>query len=212
MHNSPQLAPTLFDTLRVHPYIAAMPRRALLVLFASLYLLCCGCESAPRIRQDPALGPVRIRIHPTFTQVKDWTGDGKPDGIEVVVELLDDLDDPVRASGTLTFELSKYMRGEPNSAGVRLVNPWIAPLVTRDAQLAHWSPALRAYTFQLAYRQINPSDYYVLSVRFESAGGATAAGGGRLFNQIVLSPLHEVAGKHRRVRPAVGEEVSGSRG
>lgn len=176
------------------------------------WVVCAGCESAPKIKPDSAFGPTHVRIHPSFTQVKDWTGDGKLDGVEVVVELLDDFDEPVRAPGTMTFELFKYLKNEPNPAGARVANPWIGSLLTRDDQAAHWSPALRAYTFQLAYPKVGSGQSYVLSVMFEAPGGASQPSGGRLFNQVVLEPLHEKNSNKRRVRPIQGESVGGSRG
>jgi hypothetical protein len=201
------------DTRPAHFYIPHMPRRGLLWLIVIVpWVLCAGCESTAKIKADPSFGPTHVRIHPTFTQVKDWTGDGKLDGIEVVVELLDDFDEPVRAPGKMTFELFRYLRGEPNPAGDRLVNPWVGSLLTREEQAAHWSPALRAYTFQLAYPQVSQGQYYVLSVTFESAGGTTRLGGGRLFNQIILEPLHEKNANRRRVKPVEGDPVGGSRG
>jgi len=190
-----------------------MPRRGLFWLIAIVpWALCAGCEPTVKIKADPSFGPTHVRIHPTFTQVKDWTGDGKLDGIEVVVELLDDFDEPVRAPGTMRFELFRYEKGEPNPAGERLVNPWIGSLVTREEQAEHWSPALRAYTFQLSFPKISAGQTYVLSVTFESAGGTTRPGGGRLFNQIILEPLQEKNSRRRRVKPVQGDPVGGSRG
>ncbi len=177
------------------------------------WVICAGCsDTVSKIRADPSFGPTHVRIHPTFTQVKDWDGDGKLDGIEVVVELLDDFDEPVRAPGTLTFELFRYMKDEPNPAGDRLANPWVGSLITREEQADHWSPALRAYTFQLAYPKIGSGQPYVLSVRFETPGGTTRPGGGRLVNQVVLAPLNEKNSTRRRVRPVEGDPVGGSRG
>ena len=81
----------------------------------------------------------------------------------MVVELLDELDEPVRAPGKLVFELFNYRQDEPNPAGDRLFTPWVGSLLTKEEQAEHWSPALRAYTFQLACPQIGPRQGYVLS-------------------------------------------------
>ena len=43
--------------------------------------------------------PVAMRVHPIFTDVKDWTGDGRADGIEALVEFEDQFGDPTKASG-----------------------------------------------------------------------------------------------------------------
>ena len=133
-------------------------------------------------------GPATLRVHPTFTQVKDWTGDGKPDGIEAVVELLDEFDEPTRGAGTLLFELHAYRRLDPEEAGNRLAPPWTGSLLTKEDQPKHWSPALRAYTFQLPYPQVASGQTYVLAVTFETVGGATREGGGRLFDSRIIEP------------------------
>ncbi len=150
-----------------------------------------GCESHQRIDQQDIVTPRRVRLHPTFTQIKDWTGDGKADGIEAVVEILDEFDEPIRASGTLLFELYDFEKRDPNPAQHRVLNPWNGSLLTKEDQAERWSLALRAYTFQLAYPKVSKSNTYVLKVTFETPGGASRPGGGRLFDQIVLEPADE---------------------
>src|SRR5262245_62034333 len=94
--------------------LPAMHRRlfALGLLVISMLLASAGCDSSsphPRSQTDAALfGPAAMRIHPIFTQVKDWTGDGKPDGIEALIELQDQFGDPTKASGRIVFELYEY--------------------------------------------------------------------------------------------------------
>jgi len=76
--------------------------RHLLTLTIVLFTQSCGqplldLESAP----DTAFfSATSMRIHPIFTQVKDWSGDGKPDGIEVLMEFQDQFGDPAKAAGT----------------------------------------------------------------------------------------------------------------
>ncbi|CAA9406048.1 MAG: hypothetical protein AVDCRST_MAG64-1990, partial [uncultured Phycisphaerae bacterium] len=97
------------------------------------------------------IGPVTVRIHPSFTQVKDWNGDGKPDGVEALLEVRDRWNEPIRATGGVLFELYDYRRGYPDPRGRRLVNPWTASLATVEDQAARWDRVSRAYKFQLAY-------------------------------------------------------------
>src|SRR5690554_6153710 len=65
-------------------------------------ILLAGCNPFDR-GGEPAgpemFDPAAMRIHPVFTQVKDWTGDGQPDGIEALVELTDQFGDPTKGSG-----------------------------------------------------------------------------------------------------------------
>jgi hypothetical protein len=51
------------------------------MVFMIVTMTLCGCSGLqpfPRSETDAQLfGPVSMRLHPIFTQVKDWTGDGK---------------------------------------------------------------------------------------------------------------------------------------
>jgi hypothetical protein len=122
----------------------------------------------------------RMRVHPIFTQVKDWTGDDRADGVEAVVEFTDQFGDPTKASGRILFELYEYQPKNPEVRGRRVVNPWIGSLSNADEQKAHWSRPARSYTFQLAYPEISRGRNYVLTATFERDGG------GRFFAQTLL--------------------------
>jgi hypothetical protein len=159
-------------------------------------------------------GPTTIRIHPTFTQVRDWSGTGKPDGIEATLEILDQFGEPTRATGQVRFELYSYRKDAPDVKGQRLSEPWIAPMDTREQQQEHWNSALRAYTFQLHFPTISTKNYYVLLAQFDLNGGSAAVGesatrsstmpassqvSGRLFDQLIIQPQGEEKerGKYR---------------
>ena len=154
------------------------------MLIVSVFgLVLAGCAShspVPRSPGDAALfAPVSMRIHPIFTQVKDWTGDGKPDGIEALLEFQDQFGDPTKASGTVIFELYNYRRGDADPRGERVVNPWVGSLQTLADQQARWNRTSRTYFFQLEYPAIRDDMTYVLGATFDT--GAT-----RFFDQIVL--------------------------
>jgi hypothetical protein len=158
----------------------AMP--ILILLLMSLALA--GC-SQPRLDQMPAaeldlFGPTAMRIHPTFTRMQDWTGDGVPDGVEVLVEFQDRFGDPTKAAGTLMFELYEYRPANPEPRGARLSNPWIGSISTLQDQRARWRRTLNSYNFQLALPGINRQNNYVLTASFRSVAG------GRFFNTVVL--------------------------
>jgi hypothetical protein len=167
---------------------------------------CGGAEPHARSGLDQRMfGPTGIRIHPTFTQVRDLTGAGKVDGIEATLEVLDQFGEPTRATGRVIFELYSYRKDMPDVKGRRLSEPWIAELNTREQQTEHWNAALRAYTFQLHYPQISTKDYYVLTAQFDlngegaAVGGvttrpsttATSRSGGRMFDQLIIEPGSE---------------------
>lgn len=147
-----------------------------------------GCSgsndaAAPTTRTpiDAALfAPTSMRLHPVFTQVRDWTGDGQPDGIEAVVEIQDQFGDPVKASGRILFELYTYRAYNPDPRGQRLANPWEGRLDSIEDQRARWNRVNRAYIFQLAYPDAKASGDYVLGATFELSTG------GRFFDRTII--------------------------
>jgi hypothetical protein len=148
-----------------------------------LCLILCGCASErplTRTEQENQLfGPVTMKLD-TFSKVKDWSGNGKPDGIEALVEFDDQFGDRSKAAGTIYFELYEYRPGWPNPKGTRLANPWSASLTTFDEQQAHWERVSGAYNFRLEFDGARLDRSYVLAATFESSAGA------RFFSQIIL--------------------------
>jgi hypothetical protein len=144
-----------------------------------------GCGSSPtaptpRSSADAALfAPLSMRIHPIFTQVKDWTGDGHPDGVEALLEFQDQFGDPTKAAGTAVFELYDYRKGNVDPRGERVVNPWVGSLQTLEEQQARWNRTSRTYFFQLEYPAVRADRNYVLTASFDT--GAT-----RFFDQVIL--------------------------
>lgn len=158
--------------------------RSTAVVLAMLLWLS-GCDSVkprPRDQTDAAMfGPAAMRIHPIFTQVSDWTGDGKLDGIEALIELQDQFGDTTKASGRIVFELYEYRAYSPDPRGERLAF-WTAQLSTTTDQSERWNRTSRTYSFTLAYDQIRPDRTYVLAATFELSSG------GRFFDRIILEP------------------------
>lgn len=154
-------------------------------LGAIIVPLALGCRSARPLQRDDneaaMFGPSAMRLHPTFTQFKDWNNDKKPDGIDAVVEFQDQFGDPTRAAGKIIFELYEYRPHYADPRGPRLANPWIATLATRQEQQSRWSAALRAYSFELEFPTISASKTYVLQATFERDGA-------RLFDQLIVGP------------------------
>jgi hypothetical protein len=153
-----------------------------LIIVGACLLTACQSD-APFVRSEAdtrLFGPVAMRLHPIFTQIKDWTGDGKPDGIEALIELQDQFGDPTKASGRVVFELYDYQPYNPERRGERLVNPWIGYLETLDEQRDRWNRTSRTYSFQLQYDQIQPNKTYLLTAEFQLSGG------GRFFDRVVV--------------------------
>jgi hypothetical protein len=153
--------------------------------FTLALLLCVGCHNAdapapPAPSLDNQLfGPTSMRLHPIFTQVKDWTGDGVPDGVEALVEVQDQFGDPVKASGHLILDLYEYKKYDPQRRGNWLAQ-WQADLSTLAAQRDYWNRTSRTYGFQLAFGQIAVDKNYVLTAEFQLSSGQ------RLFDQLVI--------------------------
>src|SRR5689334_4269008 len=128
-------------------------------MLALVCLLAIGCARdvapVPRMPSDAVMfGPVSMRIHPIFTQLKDWTGDNHPDGIEALLEFQDQFGDPTKATGEVIFELYSFRPYHEDPRGDRIVNPWIGSLTTLADQQARWNRTSRTYTFQLAFPYI----------------------------------------------------------
>jgi hypothetical protein len=140
-----------------------------------------GCASAPPAAgADAAMfAAVAMRVHPIFTDIKDWTGDGRPDGIEAMVEFEDQFGDPTKASGNIIFELFTYRTNNPDPRGDRVVNPWVASMRSLADQQARWNRTSRTYLFQLEYPAVRHDTNYVLAATFDT--GST-----RFFDQIIL--------------------------
>jgi hypothetical protein len=155
-----------------------------LLLAAALLAGCATRQPTIPPEQQPAsmFTPVAMRLHPVFSAIRDWTADGRPDGIEAMVEFQDQFGEPVKANGTVILELFDYRTGYPDPRGQRVVSPYIAELENASSQRSHWNRAGRAYSFQLSYPDISPRKSYVLTASVQLASGA------RYTNRIVLEP------------------------
>ena len=165
---------------------------------ASLIGILVGCSSPSTGGRgdatDTMFGPTKMRIDPIFTKISDWTGDGKPDGIEVSIAFEDRFEDPTKAAGRVRFELYEYKRDDPDATGELLADPWIGSIATLAEQKAHWFATGRTYNFQLAYDKIRYQRNYVLAAQFDSVPM------GRFFSKIVL--VEDSPKEIKRVQPA----------
>jgi hypothetical protein len=144
-------------------------------------VLLAGCATPPAAATSDAgmFAPVAMRIHPIFSDVKDWTGDERPDGIEALLEFEDQFGDPTKAAGNVIFELFTYRPNNPDRRGERIINPWLGSLRTLADQQARWNRTSRTYLFQLKYPDVREDVNYVLAATFDT--GQT-----RFFDQLIL--------------------------
>ncbi|MBC7783668.1 MAG: hypothetical protein H7144_07490 [Burkholderiales bacterium] len=158
--------------------------RILASLLSVVVLAGCSSDTAPSTTRTPVdaalFGPASMRLHPVFTQVHDWTGDGQADGVEAVIELQDQFGDPTKAAGRVIFELYTYRQLNPDPRGQRVAAPWDGRLDSMEDQRARWNRVNRAYIFQLALDTVRKDQDYVLAATFELAGG------GRYFSTLIL--------------------------
>lgn len=156
------------------------------IVFVLLIGLCsCVSSNHGRDKEDLTMfAPVALRIHPIFTESKDWTGDGKIDGIEALIELTDGFGDPTKARGQIVFELFTRRRYSPDPRGLPL-ETWTVPIYSLKEQKEHWRRIGGAYAFQLPFPQLGGYGASVLTAEM------TLAGGGRLRDQIVLAAPKE---------------------
>jgi hypothetical protein len=117
-------------------------------------------------------GPQRIEVLP-FTKFRSFDSDEIPDGIEVALRPLDEMDDPVKVYGTFRFELFEYRQASGNRAGAPLEG-WTQPILSADDQKRFWDRVTSTYTFQLAWEGGEfpaVGKKYLLQVTFEPPGG-----------------------------------------
>ena len=164
------------------------PARFAVVSLALFALTGGGCNDPAKDRpvRDEMFAPASARIHPTFTQFKDWTGDGIPDGIEALVEVQDSFGEPTRAKGSVMFELDSYRPQNPEQRGPRVAGPWRMDVRTVAQQQEAWNRAVRAYTFRLPMPVPAERKEYVLSASFDLDAPAADGRARRLFDELVL--------------------------
>lgn len=171
------------------------------ILPALLLCAALSCNGKPKPapqRDEAAFGQVSMRLHPVFSRIKDWTGDGEPDGIEAMVEFQDAFGDPTKASGRLIFELFEFRPNQPEPRGRRVTNPWVGSLQTQDDQRERWNRASRTYTFPLELPKIDTGRDYVLTAQFDATDGK------RFFDKLILQA--------RRTRPTTDSSTGESNG
>jgi hypothetical protein len=155
---------------------------------AALLAMIVGCESAavhpavPQVTDSSTdlFSPTLMRLHPIFTQVENFSGGSKPEGIEAVLEFDDQFGDPTKAAGSVIFELYSFRTGYPDPRGKRLTEPWAASIKAVEQQRAHWRREISSYSFLLAYDEISADRNYVLTATFEPLDGQ------RLFAETII--------------------------
>ncbi len=146
---------------------------------ALLLLALVGCASTPSSTEDAArermlalLMPGKIEIVAPFTRVKSFDDDTTPDGIELLLQAVNSLDDPSMIVGSVHVDLFLHIPASGDPKGQRL-EYWDVELSTLQDQRTFWNQATQMYEFHLP---VDPSlipaeDRFVLRVTYTSPLG-----------------------------------------
>ncbi|MEO0963656.1 MAG: hypothetical protein AAFY08_00935 [Planctomycetota bacterium] len=112
--------------------------------------------------------PVSLRIHPA-TQYRLL--DGEP-VLEVRVELFDDMGDPIKASGSYQFELTRDGVGLDDAEA--MFYRWDEIVRSESDQLERYDAVTRSYVFPLTLDSFAPAEHATrLRARADLPGGRT---------------------------------------
>ncbi|MFQ5493821.1 MAG: hypothetical protein ACE5EX_00405 [Phycisphaerae bacterium] len=152
------------------------------VAVVSLALAACKSTGPPlddpvRMKMLALLMPARIEIVEPFTRAKSFDKDAIPDGIELLLQAVNALDNPgLMIAGTLTVDLYEYIPASGDKLG-RHLEHWDIELTTAQQQRAHWNGLTRMYEVRLALNpeKIAPADKFVLVATYHSPLGERLA-------------------------------------
>ncbi len=119
------------------------------------------------------LMPSRVEIVEPFTRVKSFDQDNIPDGIELLLQAVNALDNPgLMIAGKVRVELFEYVPASADQKGRRL-DHWSIELSTPAHQRRFWNPLTQMYEFRLRVdpEVIPRADKYVLLVTYDSPLG-----------------------------------------
>lgn len=144
-------------------------------------LLVSACKAPQRTgSRNPAEGemasllmPSRIDIVEPFTQVRDFDKDGALDGIELLMQAVNALDNPgLQIVGNVRIELFEFVEASAEPRGAR-IDRWDVDLSSVELQKKHWNQLTQMYEFRLA---VDPSRLprkrkFVLAVTYNTPQG-----------------------------------------
>ena len=119
------------------------------------------------------LMPSRIEIVEPFTRVKSFDENSRPDGIELLFQAVNSLDNPgLMVAGTIRVELFEYVPASAEQKGRRF-EQWDVELATAEQQRRHWNQVTQMYEFQLGIdaERLPQVETYVLAVTYSSPLG-----------------------------------------
>jgi len=119
------------------------------------------------------LMPSRVEIVEPFTRVRSFDDDNVPDGIEVLLQAVNSLDNPgLMIVGDVRIELYSHVPATAQPKGEQL-QIWNIPLQTAEQQRTYWNQITQMYEFKLGLDtdKLPTQDKYVLAVTYNSPLG-----------------------------------------
>ena len=96
------------------------------------------------------LMPNRIDIVEPFTRVRDFDNNGSLDGIELLMQAVNSLDNPgLQIVGNVRVELFEFVEASAEPRGAR-IDRWDVDLSSVELQKKHWNQLTQMYEFRLA--------------------------------------------------------------
>ncbi len=117
--------------------------------------------------------PRTIEIVEPFTSIKNFDKDPEPDGIELLIQAVNSLDNPgLMIVGTIRVELYQFVPSSAQRRG-QWLDKWDISLTSPQDQRRYWNQATQMYQFELGIDpQIIPlAKRFVLSVTYNSPLG-----------------------------------------
>jgi hypothetical protein len=87
-----------------------------------------------------------------FTESKDFSGAGTPEGIEVRVQPIDQFGDPTKAIGSYRIEVFEYHPRSGEKRGPRLGH-WFVPVLDVESNRKYYVSVDRSYVFPLLWEK-----------------------------------------------------------
>lgn len=118
------------------------------------------------------LMPARVEIVQPFTRVQSFDDDPRPDGIELLVQAVDAMEDPSLMPGRLDAALYEYIPASADPKGRKLEH-WVMELTTPKQQRRYWNSMTQMYEFRLGIdpSRIPPAEKYVVAIVYTSPLG-----------------------------------------
>ncbi len=119
------------------------------------------------------LMPSRIEIVEPFTRVRSFDDDQIPDGIELLLQAVNPLDNPgLMIVGDITVELYEFIPASADQKG-RRIDMWEIELRSKEDQKRFWNQITQMYEFRLGVdaELVPAAKRYVLAVTYHSPLG-----------------------------------------